>query len=421
MTKSIPNTLRGLYKLSPSQRIDRMREAGIIGADEARTLRSGGYTLGLSLADKMIENVVGVFGLPIGLVSNLRVNGKDYLVPMVVEEPSIVAAASAAAGLALRAGGFKATASESLLAGQIELNKIEDIDATIATLNRNKSELLDRANAVHPNMLRRGGGAKDIEIRRTPDNDRLVLHLLVDTCDAMGANLVNSQCEALAPWLEDISGAKTGLKILSNLADRSLVSATVILPCTSLARGELSGAEVRDAIVAADYFARTDRYRAVTHNKGILNGIDPIAIATGNDWRAISAGAHAFAARDGDYRGLTQWSVTENGDLRGELTLPLKTATVGASIAANPGAKFCLALTGVQSARELSQVMAAVGLAQNFAAIRALATTGIQSGHMKLHARSVVAAEGITGHLAPVVLKQLIASGEIKGWKAREL
>ncbi len=416
----LPALMRGFYKLDPAARVERLRSAGVISSAEAYNLATGGYTLACSMADKMIENVIGVFGLPLALVSNVRVNERDYLVPMVVEEPSIVAAASAAAGLALGNGGFRASADESLLIGQVELRDVVDPEKVRSELLSRAAEIIAAANAVHPNMVARGGGVVGIEVHQV-SGSIMVLHLLVDTCDAMGANLVNTQCEAIAPLLESISSARAGLKILSNLTDRSLVRASMRVSLEQLARDNVSGESVRDAIIAADEFARADTYRAVTHNKGILNGIDPIAIATGNDWRAISAGIHAYAARGGHYRGLTRWFANADGALEGELVVPIKTGIVGASIAANPGSRFALSLMGVESAKELAMVMAAVGLGQNFSAIRALATVGIQSGHMKLHARGVIAAAGIPAHDAPRVLDRLIASGDIKEWNAREI
>ncbi|MEO0997189.1 MAG: hydroxymethylglutaryl-CoA reductase, degradative, partial [Pseudomonadota bacterium] len=413
--------LSGLHRLDIGARIARLRDAGYLTADAAATLELGGYTLTAPAADRMIENVIGVFGLPFAVVGNVNVNGRDYLVPMSVEEPSIVAAASAAAALARRAGGFTVTHGRALLIGQIELRAVRDAAAAAAAIAAERDALLAAANAVHPNMLARGGGAVDLSVRTTPDPDRLVVHLSVDTCDAMGANLVNTQCEAVAPRIAGLAGARAGLKILSNFATDALVTASVTLPVSILARGETDGAAVRDGIVAADRFAATDVYRAVTHNKGIMNGIDPIAIATGNDWRAIEAAAHAYAARSGIYRGLSNWRTAAGGALEGTLTLPLKPGIVGATIRANPGARLALELAGVDSAAELAAVMAAVGLAQNFAALRALATDGIQKGHMRLHARSVTAAAGVPRELADTVVAEMIAAGEIKSWKAREI
>ena len=412
--------LSGFYRLRPAERIERLIDAGLLSRDEAATLANGGYVLTRAAADRMIENVIGVFGLPLALVTGVVVDDRHYVVPFAVEEPSIVAAASAAAKLAARHGGFRTEVDEFLAIGQIELRQVTDAAAARAALLAAADELCAAADAVHPNMVRRGGGARRIDVRTTPDADRLIVHLVVDTRDAMGANLINSQCEALATRVAELAGGAPGLKILSNYCDEAQVTATMRVPAAALATRSRSGEEVRDAIVAANHFAATDVYRAVTHNKGIMNGIDPIAIATGNDWRAIEAGAHAFAARDGAYRSLTEWRVDHDA-LIGQLTLPLKIGTVGGTLAANPGARFGLALAGVESAAELARLMAAVGLGQNFSALRALATDGIQRGHMRLHARSVVASIGVPGDKADAVTSALVASGEIKAWKARDI
>ncbi len=413
--------LQGFYRLRPAERIERLIDAGVLSREDAATLAGGGYLLTRAAANRMIENVIGVFGLPLGLVTNVRVDGEDYLVPFVVEEPSIVAAASAAAKLAGRHGGFRTEAGALLAIGQIELRGIDDTDRAAAAIAAAEAEIRAAADAVHPNMVRRGGGMRRVDVRPTSDPDRLIVHLCVDTCDAMGANLINSQCEAVAPLLAQLAGAEPGLKILSNYCDDALITATMQVPAAALATRERPGEAVRDAIVAANHFAATDTYRAVTHNKGVMNGIDPIALATGNDWRAIEAGAHAHAARSGHYRALTDWQVNAAGDLVGSLTLPMKVGTVGGTLAANPGARLGLALLGVDNAPTLARIMVAVGLGQNFSALRALATDGIQRGHMRLHARSVVASIGVPAEQADAMTAALVASGEIKAWKAREL
>ncbi|MEM1263191.1 MAG: hydroxymethylglutaryl-CoA reductase, degradative [Pseudomonadota bacterium] len=414
-------TLSGFYRLRPAERIERLIQAGVLASDEAATLSSSGYVLARAAADRMIENVVGVFGLPLGLVTGVVVDDHDYIVPFVVEEPSIVAAASSAAKLAARHGGFRTKAERALAIGQIELRGVTDGDRARQRLAEHDQELCAAVDAVHPNMVKRGGGIRRIDVRSTPDADRLVVHIVVDTCDAMGANLINSQCEAISARLAELAGATAGLRILSNYCDEARVTAIMRVPSAALATRQFAGEAVRDAIVAANHFARTDVYRAVTHNKGVMNGIDPIALATGNDWRAIEAAAHAYAARDGSYRALTDWHVAANGDLEGRLTLPMKVGTVGGTLAANPGARFGLQLAAVESAGELARLMVAVGLGQNFSALRALATDGIQRGHMRLHARSVVASIGVPAEQADAVTTALVASGEIKAWKAREL
>ncbi|MEO0577331.1 MAG: hydroxymethylglutaryl-CoA reductase, degradative, partial [Pseudomonadota bacterium] len=359
--------------------------------------------------------------LPLGLVTGVVVDERHYVVPFVVEEPSIVAAASAAAKLAARHGGFRTGADDLLAIGQIELRGVRDRDAARRHLAEADRAIRDAVDAVHPNMVRRGGGVRRVDVRDGADVSRLVVHLVVDTCDAMGANLINSQCEAVAPLLAELANAEAGLRILSNYCDEALVSATMRVPAAALATRAMSGEEVRDAIVSANQFAATDAYRAVTHNKGVMNGIDPIALATGNDWRAIEAAAHAYAARNGSYRSLTEWRVSDDGDLEGRLELPMKVGTVGGTLAANPGARFGLAVLGIERAEELARVMVAVGLGQNFSALRALATHGIQRGHMRLHARSVVASIGVPAEQADAVTAALVASGEIKAWKAKEL
>jgi hydroxymethylglutaryl-CoA reductase len=407
--------IRGLYRLGVAERIQKLQKAGWLSEADARRLLKGHHVLSVEHADRMIENVVGVFGLPFAVAPNFLVNGRECIAPLVVEEPSIVAGLSAAAALARRGGGFDVTNAGSLLIGQVHVDGLDDPDHAIAALESARPSLLESANAVHPRLVARGGGVRDIEIRLFgfPDGRPLLaVHVLVDTCDAMGANLVNSICEAIAPDIEAACGGRVALRILSNLADRSLF--------TARARFHVAD-EVRDGIVRANDIALVDPYRATTHNKGIMNGVDAVALATANDWRAIEAGAHAFAAASGRYRSLTEWRVGGNGDLVGELTLPLKVGTVGGTFANNPAAELGLALTGAQSARDLAELMVAVGLAQNFAALRALSTGGIQAGHMKLHARSVAASAGAPEDRFEEVVTRLIHSGEVKDWKAREI
>lgn len=413
------------YKLSVEERVRAVHDRGLINTADFRALSTGGHTLNLDAADKMIENVVGVMGLPLGLGMNLVVNDKQYLVPMVVEEPSIVAALGSAAKLMRASGGFKAEATDPILIGQIQIVNLPDIEKAKQALLRRKQDIVNLANSFHPNMVARGGGARDIElfVHPLPSSGKpmLVVHLLVDTRDAMGANLVNGMCEGVAPLIETITGGEVFLRILSNLTDRSLVRARCKIPLAQLAGRGYTGEQARDGIIVAGEFAAVDPYRAATHNKGIMNGIDPVAIATGNDWRAIEAGAHAYAARSGRYTSLTKWWADEEGNLCGSIELPIKVGIVGAPIESNPTVALNLRLLGVQSATELAQVMACVGLAQNFAAIRALATEGIQKGHMTLHARSVVTAAGASKEIFDEVLDRLIQSGVIKVWKAQEL
>ena len=402
-----------------------MHERGLLTGSDFRALATGKHTLDLDAADKMIENVVGVMGLPLGLGMNLRVNDKQYIVPMAVEEPSVVAAMSSASKLIGQCGGFETEATDPILIGQIQVVNVPDIESAKQALRERRQEIVSLANSLHPKMVARGGGAQEIElfVHPLPSSGKpmLVVHLLVDTRDAMGANLVNGMCEGIAPLIETITGGEVFLRILSNLTDRALVRARCTIPVGALVGRGYSGEEARDGIVVAGEFAAVDPYRAATHNKGIMNGIDPVAIATGNDWRAIEAGAHAFAARGGRYTSLTKWWADEDGNLCGSLEMPIKVGTVGTAVDSNPTAALNIRLLGVDSATELAQVMGAAGLAQNFAAIRALATEGIQKGHMTLHARSVVTAAGVPQEIFDDVLDRLILSGEIKVWKAQEI
>jgi hydroxymethylglutaryl-CoA reductase len=416
--------ISGLYRLGVDKRIDELERRGIITAADASGLRNGDYVLLPAAADKLIENVIGVFGLPFAIAPNFVVNGRDRLVPMVVEEPSVVAGLSYAAGLARRTGGFTASCAESLLAGQIHVAEIANLETATENLERHRAELIAAANQVHPRLTSRGGGVTGMETRVLELADGgtvLAVHLLVDTCDAMGANLVNTICEAVAPRIAELCDGAVVMRILSNLADRSVVTAEMRLSPDALAFGDFDGPRVRDAIAATSSIAAADPYRAATHNKGIMNGIDAVAIATGNDWRAIEAGAHAFAAMAGAYRPLSEWCIAEDGALHGVIRVPLKVGIVGASLGANPAAALGIRISGVESALELAELMAAVGLAQNFAALRALATTGIQHGHMRLHARSVAAAAGVVKEDFDTVVEKLVVGGDIKTARAEQI
>ena len=413
------------YKFSVANRLRVLLERNVIDQAEYDMLIDGTHMLDADQADRLIENVISVFGLPMGLGLNFQVNDRDYLVPMVVEEPSIIAAVSSAAKLVRSTGGFTSTAERPLLIGQIQVVNVPHAAHARQALLQHSEEILNLANSLHPNMVARGGGAREIEVHThgatAGHGDMLVVHLLVDTRDAMGANLVNTMCEGAAPLVEKISGGRVFLRILSNLADRALVRSKAVIPVAELAAGDYSGAEVRDGIILANEFAERDPYRATTHNKGIMNGIDAVAIATGNDWRAIEAAAHAYAARTGRYSSLTRWYANEAGDLVGELEIPLKVGTVGGQVESNQAVRIAHRVLGVESAPELAEVMGAVGLAQNFAAIRALSTHGIQRGHMTLHARSVAMAAGASESVFDDVVDRLIAAGDIKVWKAREI
>jgi hydroxymethylglutaryl-CoA reductase len=416
--------LGGLHRRSIAERIVELERHGWLTAADAELLGQGSFVLPAPSADKMIENVIGVFGLPFAVAPNFVVNGRDYLVPMVVEEPSIVAGTSNSARLAAKTGGFDADCRESLLIGQVHVSGIDDRDIAAAAIESAREELLSLAKEVHPRLVERGGGLRDIEthpLKIAGERSALAVHLLVDTCDAMGANLVNTLCEALAPRIAELCGGKVALRILSNLADRSLVTARVRYDLAGLATPMFDAQTVRDRIVEASDIASADPYRAVTHNKGIMNGVDAVAVATGNDWRAIEAGAHAYAAWSGQYRPLATWSVAKDGCLLGELTLPLKVGIVGGTKDSNPAAGLGIRITGVDAATELAQLMAAVGLAQNFAALKALATSGIQAAHMKLHARSVAQAAGVPDERFDDVVREMIRDGNIKVWRARQL
>ncbi|RMG66815.1 MAG: hydroxymethylglutaryl-CoA reductase, degradative [Calditrichaeota bacterium] len=413
------------YRLSIPERLKALHERGFLSEEDYQLLKNGRQVLRPEMADKMIENVIGVFSLPMAVGLNFLINGRDYIVPMVVEEPSIVAAVSSAAKLVRQAGGFESKSSEPILIGQIQVVDVDHPSKAQHAILQHKEEILNLANSLHPKMVARGGGARDLEVIIHPSTsergDMVVVHLLVDTRDAMGANLVNSMCEGVASLIEKITGGNVFLRILSNLTDRALVKTRCVIPVECLAGKGYSGEDVRDGIILANEFATIDPYRAATHNKGIMNGIDAVALATGNDWRAIEAAAHAYAARGKSYASLTRWYKNDQGDLVGYLEIPLKVGIVGGPLQSNPAVQVALKILGVSSATELAEVMGAVGLAQNLAALRALVTEGIQRGHMTLHARSVVQAAGATPDIFDEVVDKLIESGEIKIWKAEEI
>ncbi|WP_174615448.1 hydroxymethylglutaryl-CoA reductase, degradative [Virgibacillus ihumii] len=378
-------------------------------------------------ADKMIENVIGTFPLPLGLGLNFLINDKEYTIPMAVEEPSILASASHIAKIVRETGGFTAESSERVMIGQIQVIGCSDFAAAKETILKEKDALIDAANASYPSLMARGGGAEDLEVRVLNENSdsrygqMLVLHVYINTCDAMGANIINTMVESLAPTVEKLTGGKVYLRILSNYPDRCLAKARCVIPPELLATNDFSGEAVRDGVIHAYEFAASDPYRAVTHNKGIMNGIDPIVIATGNDWRAVEAGAHAHAARFGKYGSMTVWSKDDKGNLVGELELPMSVGTVGGSIRVHPMAEVSLKILGVETARELAQVIVTVGLAQNLGALKALATDGIQKGHMALHSRSVAIAAGATGEMIDIIAERLVNEKEIRVGKAKEL
>jgi hydroxymethylglutaryl-CoA reductase len=381
--------IRGFYRLPLADRCAELGRRVALTAEESATLESGG--LAPTDADRLIENVVGLYNLPLALGLNFQVNGRDVLVPMAVEEPSVVAAASNAARMVRAGGGFIARADDPIMAAQIELLGLADPLLARTRIEAEAASILARANALVPRLVERGGGAREVEARVVGEGQgRLVVHIHVDCRDAMGANLVNTIAEQLAPTLAEITGGRIGLRILTNLADRRLVHVSARVPFAALATdGDSSqGARVADGIAAASRFAEADPYRAATHNKGVMNGVDAVVIATGNDWRGVEAGAHAYAARTGRYQPLSTWHI-EDGHLAGQLEMPMAVGTVGGTLQIHPSARLALKILGVRSAGELGMIVGAVGLGQNLAALRALATDGIQRGHMALHRQAV--------------------------------
>ena len=373
----------GFYRLSVGERRTALRGIADLTEQDFETLESGGLDTGR--ADQIVENAVGLYSLPLGVGLNFRVNGRDVLVPMAVEEPSVIAAASNAARMVREGGGFVAEADEPVMTAQIEIVDVADPDASAARLKAAATELLALAHATLPRLAERGGGAREIEVRSHPR--RVVVHVHVDCRNAMGANMVNTVAEALADRVAALAGGRSGLRILTNLCDRRCVRVRARVPAAALASKTMDGPSVRDGIVAASRFAEDDAYRAATHNKGIMNGVDAVVMATGNDWRGIEAGAHAFAAVSGRYRPLATWRA-ESGDLVGRLEMPMALGTVGGTLHAHAGARLALKLLGVTDATALGTIVASAGLASNLAALRALATDGIQRGHMALHRRS---------------------------------
>ncbi|MCU0682162.1 MAG: hydroxymethylglutaryl-CoA reductase, degradative [Polyangiaceae bacterium] len=391
--------LPAFYKITIPERRAAVADAtGVTEPEMAESFEAGG--LPCEVADKFVENVIGTYALPLGVALNVRVNGVDYVVPMVVEEPSVVAAASNAARMVREGGGFQADADESVMTSQIQIFDVTDPPAAAARVLAEKASLLEAAARAVPGLVERGGGPRDLEVRAIAD-DMIVVHFYVDCLDAMGANLVNSLAEAVGDRIAALARGKLGLRILSNLCDRRLVRIKCRVPADVVATENIAGEAVIDGIVNASRFAEADPYRAATHNKGIMNGIDAVVIATGNDWRAVEAGCHAFAARTGQYRPLAVWRKVRGpaGEvaLEGSLELPLALGIVGGTLRVHPAARLALRMLHVSSAQQLATVAASVGLASNLAAVRALATVGIQRGHMALHARSVAVAAGAVG------------------------
>ena len=402
--------LKNIRDLSPEERLEAISEV-FEGKTELLHSLVGDGALPLTVADGMIENVIGRFELPLGIATNFQINGKDYLIPMAVEEPSVVAAASYMAKLARSSGGFEAYSERPIMRAQIQIMGIQYLQTAKERILKHKSELINAANEKDSTLVSLGGGCEDIEVHLfedTPSGPMLILHLLVDVRDAMGANTVNTMAEYIAPQVEKISQGQVRLRILSNLADKLLATASVKIASSQFETPDYNGNEVIKGILEAASFAAVDPYRAATHNKGIMNGIDPVVVATGNDWRAIEAGAHAYAAITGHYKSLTHWSSPNECELVGKITIPMAVGLIGGATKTHPTARAALALLGVKSSMELAQVIAAVGLAQNLAALRALATEGIQRGHMTLHARNIALQAGASSSEIDLVVQSMI-------------
>lgn len=416
----------GFYKLSSAARVGMVADWAGLTPEEQNTLLNGG--LSTEQASHMIENGIGTFGIPLGVAVNFVINNQPRLIPMAVEEPSVLAAVSNAAKMISAGGGFHTESTEPVMIGQIQVLDIPDLSAAVEAIESNRLKLMEIADATSQNIVKRGGGARDIVARPfadTPVGPMLVVHLHYDCRDAMGANAVNTAVEAMAPTIAMLTGGRTNLRILSNLTDQRTATARCLIPADALVK-DGTGKQAAQAIAEANAFAVVDPYRAATHNKGIMNGIDAVCLATGNDWRAIEAGAHAYAAnssrnKSGGYSSLTDWHTNADGDLEGEITLPLAVGIVGGATKVHPTAKIAMKILDVQSSTELAEIMACVGLAQNLAAIRALATVGIQQGHMRMHARQVALAAGASGKRVNEIAEILVQEQNIRVNRAAEL
>ncbi|ASU39194.1 hydroxymethylglutaryl-CoA reductase, degradative [Herbaspirillum sp. meg3] len=413
---TVDSRLPQFRSLTPQQRLAQIAERANLTADEAALLGNP-TALSLDVANGMIENVVGTFQLPMGVAGYFQLNGKDVLVPMAVEEPSVVAAASFMAKLIRDCGGFHTSSSEPLMRAQVQVIGVTDPYGARLAILKDRQAIIDIANSRDQLLISLGGGCKDIEVHVFPDTPRgamVIVHLIVDVRDAMGANTVNTMAEAVAGHIEQITGGKVRLRILSNLADLRLARAHVRVSPEALTTADYDGADVINRIVDAYTFAAVDPYRAATHNKGIMNGIDPVIVATGNDWRAVEAGAHAYAARNGHYTSLTTWEIGNDGHLVGTLEIPMPVGLVGGATKTHPLARLALKIMDVKSAQELAEIAVAVGLAQNMAALRALATEGIQRGHMALHARNIALAAGAAADEMDWVVQQMVAAKDVR-------
>ena len=405
----------GFYKLPVDERVSFVKDFADLDEQEAALFDEH---VSAKSADNMIENVIGLFELPLGIAVNFRINDRDMLIPMAIEESSVVAAASKAAKIARVKGGFYAEASDPLMIGQIQLLRVSDVTDAAEKILENKQKMLDIANAQDKILVNLGGGAKDLEVRILNDENEkmIVTHVLVDVRDAMGANAVNTMMEALAPVVEELTGGEVRLKILSNLADKRIVRAKAVFD-----KEKMGGENVVDAFLESYHLAAIDPYRAATHNKGIMNGIDAVVMATGNDCRAIEAGAHAYAARDGRYTSLTKYEKDDRGNLVGEIEVPVAVGIVGGIGSVHPKARLCKKILDVESASELAEVIASVGLAQNFAAVFALSTVGIQKGHMSLHAKNIAMMAGATDDEIEKIASILVKEENVKLDRAKEL
>jgi hydroxymethylglutaryl-CoA reductase len=415
MSKS--SLVSGFYKLTTKQRLALVKKFADLSDEECALLQNTG-SLTLEAADRMIENVVGAFPLPLGIGVNFLINNRDYLIPMAIEEPSVVAAASYAAKMVRAGGGFHTSSTPPVMIGQIQVVGIADPEAAKQRVLAAKQEILDEANAQDPVLASVGGGAKglDAKVISTTVGPMLIVELHVDCRDAMGANAVNTMAEAVAPLIERVTGGRVYLRIISNLATKRLARAWCTVP-----KGAVGGEEVVDGIVNASAFAAADPYRAATHNKGAMNGIIAVILATGNDHRAVEAGAHAYAAINGKYTSLSTWEKDENGDLKGTIEMPMAVGLIGGAVRTHPIAKIAVKILGVKTANEFAEVLAAVGLAQNLGALRALANEGIQRGHMSLHARNIAVAAGATGELINAVAERMVKERKIRMDRAKEL
>lgn len=409
--------IEGFYKLPMSERLKIVKEFGRLTDEEAMAL-SGFAGVDPSIPDKMVENAIGSFSLPLGIAVNFLINDKDYLVPMAIEEPSVIAAASNAAKMARVRGGFWTSSTLPVMIGQVQLTGVKDPSRAKHVLLEKKREMIELANLQDPMLIKAGGGARDIEVRiiNTLRGPNVIVHLLVDVRDAMGANAVNSMAEAVAPLIESIAGGRVYLRILSNLAIHRLARARAVW-----SKEAIGGEDVVDGVIEAYLFAEADPFRCATHNKGVMNGVDAIILATGNDTRAIEAGAHSYAARSGSYKPLTTFEKTPEGDLVGTIELPMAVGLIGGATKVHPTARACIKLLGVKTAQELGEIAAAVGLAQNFGALRALATEGIQKGHMSLHAKNIVNSVGCPPELADEVCRIIISERKVRMDRAKEV